>query len=328
MSSASPADLWSLTDLCTPWCVHTAATLRIAEHIAEGKERIDELAAAAHCDPYVLHCMMGHLASQGVFEEPEPGRFILNTAARGLLDPGMRLGLDLNGLGGRFAAVWSTMPDYVRTGRPAYAKLFGRGFWDDLDAHPRFSEEFDAIIGPAGHGIPDGDFPLARGWDNVKTVIDVGGGTGAMLASILRLRPAARGILVDLPRTVARAADLFREFGVQDRASVSGQSFFDILPPGGDVYLIRGVLNDWPDEDAVAILRRAAEAAGPQGSVVIIKGIAADDARRDIMIEMILCGGKIRTQAELEQLAARAGLRLAAAGRQASGGPVLEFRTA
>jgi hypothetical protein len=203
--------------------------------------------------------------------------------------------------------------------------LFDRGFWDDLDANPRLAEEFDAIIGPAGHGTPDGDVPLTISWDAVGTVVDVGGGTGSMLAEVLKLHPASRGVLVDRPATVLRSAEIFREAGVEGRASVSGQSFFDVLP-AADLYIVRGVLNDWPDEDCVAILKRCADGLRPGGRVVVIKGIAADHAPRDIMIEMILCGGKQRTAAEYEELAARSGLALVTAAKQPSGSTMLEFR--
>jgi hypothetical protein len=259
------ADLAALSDLCTPWCLHVVATLRIAEHVAAGLTGIDDLAAAAGCDADALHGVMGHLVAKGVFEEAAPSRFALNEAAGGLLDPALRVGLDLDGIGGRMAHAWATMLTWVRTGRPGYADVFGLPFWEDLAAHPEVAASFDALIGPLGHGTPDPDFPLAQGWDSVRTVVDVGGGTGAMLAEILRARPGVRGVLVDLPATVARSAEIFEAAGVHDRATTVGQSFFDALPPGGDLYLLRGVLNDWPDREATAILRRAAEAARPAG---------------------------------------------------------------
>ena len=84
--------------------------------------------------------------------------------------------------------------------------MFGRPFWEDLAAHPQIAAEFDALMGPAGHGIPDFDIELSDGWDQIRTVVDVGGGTGAMLASLLRRHPQTKGILVDLPGTVARPA--------------------------------------------------------------------------------------------------------------------------
>ena len=316
LTQAPIADLGALSDLCTPWCIHVAATLRIADHIVAGTTDVRQLAAAAGCDPTCLHQVLGHLAGKGVFEETWPGHFALNQAARGLLDPTLRLGLDLDGIGGRFAYAWGTLLKYVRTGAPAYHEAFGRPFWEDLDAHPDIAADFDALIGPAGHGTPDPRFELAGGWESIRTVVDVGGGTGAMLAEILRARPALRGILVDQPATVARSAEIFAAAGVTERASVVAQSFFDPLPAGAELYLLRGVLNDWPDREAAAILHRCAEAARPGGRVVVLKGVTPDDAPKGLSIEMVLLGGKQRTVAELGELARQAGLEVVAAGPQ------------
>src|SRR5438067_5140737 len=120
MPDATSADLWSLSDLCTPWCLHVVATLRIAEHMAACLTEIRPLAAAARCDAAVLESVLSHLVSTGVFVSPAPGRFALNDAAQGLLDPSGLIGLDLDGIGGRFAHAWGTLLGYVRTGRPAY----------------------------------------------------------------------------------------------------------------------------------------------------------------------------------------------------------------
>lgn len=177
------ADLWALSDLCTPWCVHVVATLRIADHIAVGDEEINRLATAAGCDADALQRVLRHLVGEGVFDEPERGRFALNEAARGLLEPGARPGLDLDGFGGRMAHAWGTLPGYVRTGAPTYDRLFGRPFWEDLEAHPKIAAEFDALMGPDGHGTPDPEVLIVGDWDAVRTVVDVGGGTGALLTS-------------------------------------------------------------------------------------------------------------------------------------------------
>src|SRR6266542_3652259 len=186
MAEHKVADVGALSDLCTPWCIHVVATLRIAEHVAAGVTSIERLAVAAGCDAEVLHSVLCYLVGKGVFEEPEPGRFALNEAARGLLDPGLHLGLDLDGIGGRMAHAWSTLLPYVRTGKPAYEQLFGRPFFEDLEAHPEVAATFDALIGPAGHGSFDPEFDLAGGWESVRTVVDVGGGTGAMLAALMQ----------------------------------------------------------------------------------------------------------------------------------------------
>lgn len=317
-------DLWALTDLQTPWCVHVVATLRIADHIEAGVTEIGELAAAAGCDPTALHQVLGHLVARGLFIEPERGRFALNAAARQV--QAATSFLDLDGIGGRMAHAWSTLPAYVRTGKPAYHEVFGLPFWDDLAAHPDVAATFDELMGPAGHGTPDPDIELRDGWEAVRTVVDVGGGTGAMLAEILRARPAVRGMLVDSPGTVTRAAATFRAAGVSDRVTTVGQSFFDPLPAGADLYLLRSVLNDWPDRETVAILRRSAEAAHPASRVVILGGVSAEETGPRLTIEMILVGGRTNTLAEFRRLAREAGLEVVAAGRQRSGSFVVECR--
>lgn len=325
MSEEERVNLGALSDLCTPWCIHVVATLRIADHIAAGITEIDDLASAAGCDSYALHRVLTYLVGKGVFHETAPGRFALNEVAQGLLDPSQLIGLDLDGIGGRMAYAWGTLPTYVRTGKPAYHQIFGRPFWEDLDAHPHIAASFDALIGPVGHGTPNPEFQITGGWGPVRTVVDVGGGTGALLAEILRARPEIHGTLVDLPRTVARSAEIFQAAGVAGRVTTVGQSFFDPLPARADLYLLK-VLNDWPDREATAILRRCAEAARPTGRVVVLGGVGPDDAPRPLAIEMVLVGGQHRTLTEFREIARQAGLEVSAAGRQPSGYFVVECR--
>jgi hypothetical protein len=322
------ADLWALADLCTPWCLHVVATLRIAEHIAGGADEIGALAAAAHADADSLGRVLRHLVARGVFEEPAPGRFALNEAARGLLEPPARLGLDLDGIGGRMAHAWRSLLTAVRTGAPAYDTVFGRPFWEDLQAHPEIAASFDELMGP-GHGRPDPDV-LAGSWDGVRTVVDVGGGTGALLAEILRAHPAVRGILVDLAATVARSATVFEAAGVAARVTVVGQSFFDPLPAGADVYLLKSVLSDWGDREATTLLRRCAEAARPAGRVAVLNGVCPDEdgpAPPSLMM-MLLVGGRDRTLADFRALAAEAGLSVRHTARKPSGRFVVECQPA
>jgi hypothetical protein len=313
-----------LSDLCSPWCIHVVVTLRVAEYITAGINTIDGLAEATHCNTYALHRILTYLVGKGVFEEPTPGHFAMNDIAQELLDPGMRIGLDLDGIGGRFAHAWGTLLPYVRTGVPAYAQVFGLPFWQDLDAHPDLAASFDALIGLTGHGTPDANFQITDGWESVRTVVDVGGGTGALLGEILRLHPHIRGTLVDQPGTVLRSAETFRLAGVSERVTTIGQSFFDPLPAGADVYVLKGILNDWPDHDAAAILRRCAEAARPNGRVVILGGVVHDNTPRALTIEMVLVGGKYRSVTEMRELTRECGLEVLAADLQATGYFVVE----
>lgn len=325
---ASVADVWELSDLCTPWCVHVVATLRIANHVEAGVTRIEDLAAASKSDAESLHRVLRHLVGKGLFDEPSPGVFALNDSARGLLHAGARIGFDLDGFGGRMAHAWGTLLAAVRTGAPAYQTIFGRPFWEDLEAHPEIAAAFDALMGP-GHGAPDPEVLITGGWDSVRTVVDVGGGTGSLLAAILRARPGVRGVLVDLPATVARSAEVFQAAGVADRVTTAAQSFFEPLPRGGDLYLLKSVLGDWPDREATVILRRCADAARPAGRVVVLNGVSPDESgpASPALLMMVLVGGKDRTLAEFREMAHAAGLDVHAAETQATGRFVVDCVT-
>jgi SAM-dependent methyltransferase len=319
-------DLWTLSDLSTPWSVHVVATLRIADHIEAGHTEIGALAAAAGADRDSLQRVMRHLVSKGLFEQPAPGHFALNEIARGLLGDAGRLGFDLDSFGGRMAHAWGTLLPAVRTGKPAYHEAFGCGFWEDLETHPEMGAKFDELMGP-GHGVPDWRV-LVNGadWETIRTVVDVGGGTGALLAEILRARPEVRGTLVDLPRPVARSVEVFAAAGVADRATSVAQSFFNTLPAGSDLYILKNVLSDWPDREAAAILRRCAEAARPSGRVVAFTGAGPGEEASPELLMMVLVGGRGRTLDEFGKMARQAGLEVTAVGRQASGKVIAECR--
>lgn len=310
--SAPRRDLAALTDLRTPWCVYVAATLRLAEHIEAGATSIDELAARAGCDTHMLHAMLSHLVGKGVFTSPAPGQFAVNDAALALDNPF----LTLDGIGGRMAGAWSTLLTLVRTGSSGYSALFGIPFWEDLAAHPSLASSFDAYMGHSGHGVPRPDIPLSSGWSGVRTVVDVGGGTGSMLSALLAAHPRLRGILVDQPETVARASF---PADVRGRVEMRGQSFFDALPAGADVYLLRRVLNDWLDADKVAILRRCAEAASSSGVILIRGGVSPDGASPELTIDMVLTGGQTICLSRFRHLASLAGLDIVATVKRQDG---------
>ena len=320
-------DLWSFADLCTPWCIHVAATLNVAEHLQAGPVAIAQLAAACGADAGALARVLRHLVGKGIFAEASPDTFALNDAARGLLDPGLRIGLNLDGFGGRMAYPWSTLLTAVRTGRPAYANVFGRPFWEDLEANPEIAATFDALMGPAGHGAPDPEVLLdAKQWADIRSVVDVGGGTGALLAAVLTAQPNVRGTLVDLPRTVARSREIFEPAGVADRVTLAGQSFFDPLPAGCDLYLVNKVLDDWADAEARTLLTRCAEAAGARGRVVVLTGVTPEAVANPELLMLVLVGGKNRTLGEFRELAGQAGLEVIAAARNPKGRFQVECR--
>lgn len=305
-----------ITDLVTPLAVRAAATLRLADFMVDGAMPVDELALQSGANPDAVGRVLRHLVNHGVFAEPTPGLFALNDKAALLRSDhpsGMRVGLDLEGFGGQMDLAFTGLLHTLRTGGPAWETVFGAPFWEYLSANPAMSASFDEAMTAGAEYVADD--AAAYDWPEAGLAIDVGGGTGALLAAVLEARPRLRGVLVDLPDTAARGRDHLTGRGLHDRSEVVGQSFFDPLPPSGDVYVLNSVLHDWNDADAAAILRRCADAAGLDGRVVIIEE-HNDDANRSNFAEMdlrmlVLCGGRERTLADYTALAAEAGLTVA-----------------
>ncbi|MET0237833.1 MAG: methyltransferase [Kibdelosporangium sp.] len=301
-------------DLVTPMAVRVAASLRLADLMGDEAVPVGELARRSDTNADALGRLLRHLACKGVFVEREPDRFAVNAPAA-LLASGhpanMRAQLDLGGFGGQMDLAFTGLLHTVRTGQPAWETVFGAPFWPYLAANPAISGSFDAMMAVGADYVAD----AANGydWSGVRHVVDVGGGTGALLAEVLRANPDIRATLVDLPDTVDRGRAYLAERGLDTRCEFAGQSFFDPLPTGGDAYVLRRVVHDWGDDDALLILRRCAEAAGPAGRVVLIEthGGCGDDPAMfaEMSLRMlVLSGGRERTVEDYVALAAGAGL--------------------
>ena len=197
-------DLGQLSDLATPWCLRVLVTLGLAQKLAEAPATAADLAESVGADADLLELVLGQLASVGVISTDDSGRHRLAPAARSLTEGEFATMLNVDGIGGRFSGAWATLPEVVRTGRPAYEQMYGLPFWEDIAAHPELGAEFDAMMGE-GHHVADPDVLPAGDLMDVTTVVDVGGGTGTLLKGILHAYPHLKGILVDLPPTIDRA---------------------------------------------------------------------------------------------------------------------------
>src|ERR1700683_5516995 len=199
--------LGPLMDLVTPMALRVAATLRLADFIPDDGTRagaaINDLAERAGADPEALARMLRHLVAHGVFTEPRPGRFAAHQTAAMLRtgQPGS-VWLDLDGFGGRMDLAFTGLAHTVRTGEPAWDQVFGQPFWAYLDANPAIGASFDATM-----AVDAGSAAVADGydWTTVRHVADIGGGTGTLIAEVLRRHPRLHGTLADLPETAARA---------------------------------------------------------------------------------------------------------------------------
>lgn len=327
--------LRALSDLVTPYAIRVAATLRLADLIEAGARRSDQLAQRCGCDAPALERLLRHLVTKGVFAQPEPGMFALTELSRLLLAEqpggGMSPWLDIEGGLGRSDVALSGLLGAVRTGRPVYEDMFGRTFWEDLEADPERGKAFDALMAVQVSLVAD-EVTSAYDWSEVRHVTDVGGGTGTLLAALLAKYPTLLGTLVDLPAAVETGRRDLIAAGLADRCTFFPGSFFSPLPSDGDVYVLSRIIHDWSDDEARAILRRCAEAAGREGRVLVIEQLVtgSETSSMTTVMDMRMLatfGGQERSLDEYRALAAAAGLCLQENIVTKSGRSILEFVT-
>jgi hypothetical protein len=302
-----------MADLATPMAIRVAATLRVADHLADGRRTARAIADAAGVHAGALDRVLRHLVTVGVFTVDGDGAYTATPLGEQMRDDhpaGRRRWLDINGGVGRGDLCFVDLEHTVRTGESAYAVRYGTNFWDDLEADPALAASFAALMNQHlardNTGIAD-----AYDWAGLGHLVDVGGGNGALLALLLQAHPGLTGTLVDLPSASAAAVHRFAAAGLSDRASVVSGSFFDPLPAGAGGYLLSAIIHDWDDEPAVAILRRCAEAAGGMGTVLVVEAVGADGEAVNTAMDLRMLAyhaGRERPLSELAVLADRAGL--------------------
>ena len=289
--------LWAAADLVTPMAIRVAATLRIADHLDATAAQLAEVTGA---DQDALRRVLDHLVTAGVLTRDDD---TYGLTALGEQLPGLGPWLDLEGSIGRADLSFIHLLHTVRTGEPAFPVLYGTPYWDDLAANPERAAHFDALMGSRLTDAPEiaAEYP----WGDAGHLVDVGGGDGTLLIAILRAHQGVRGTVADLPGPAARAEAALAAAGLSERAGVHAGSFFDELPKGDCV--LSGVLHDWDDEAATRILRRCAEAAGPDGRVLVVDPVGHPDTEGDLRM-LAYVKGRERDLDRLHAIAAAAGL--------------------
>lgn len=303
--------LWRKAALVTPMAIRAVATLRIADHLAEGPRTARELGEAVGVEPEPLERVLRHLVNEELFTL-EGDRFALTGTGSALRTdhPWSRLGwLTAEGAIGRSDVSLAELASALRTGETAYSRYFRSTFWEDLSADPELAASFDRLMGSrmVEHAqILAGMY----GWGSLKNVVDVGGGDGTLLGELLQRFPRLHGTVLDLEGPVRSAREMFRYTRLDDRGDAIAGSFFDPLPLDRDAYLLCWVLHDWDDGAALEILRRCAEAAGTAGRVLVAE-YGGDRPVTELDVRMLAYfNGRERGVAELSALAAEAGLCL------------------
>lgn len=306
--------------------MHAATKLGIADLLTSGPKSVAELAGDSGAHPSSLECLLRALSTVGVFAITPDGRFC-NTPLSDVLRTDHPESQRASALFLPAAFLWRPLGELhetVRTGEPAFQLVFGQRFFDYLASHKEDAATFNAVM-TEGIGWTSSALLAAYDFSRFRSLVDVGGGEGALLRDILSATPGTRGVLFDLPQVVSSASALLTG-DVGARCRVVGGDFFNSVPECGDAYLLRGVIHDWPDQDAIKILRNTHRAMGLGGTLLLIENVI--DAHRPVgMIEllMLVIGGRERTEANFRSLLAAAGFAITRIA-PAEGTSVIECR--
>lgn len=293
-----------------------AATLRLSDHVAAGPRTPAELAVATGTHEPSLSRLLRALTAIGVYERREDGSFALT-------ELGGALRSDVPGSAAPWARfigrpyyqqAWTALEHSVRTGENAFAAVHGTTVWEYRAARPDEERIFDAAMTGQSAAVAAA---VAEAYDfgSAHRLVDIGGGRGHLLAAVLRHHPALRGTLFDQPAVVARSGEVLSDAGVAGRCEVVGGSFFEAVPEGGEIYLLKSVIHDWPDEESVAILSVCRRSVPPHGRLLLVEqrlDEGPDPVRTAFSdLNMLVApGGRERTRAEYGTLLAAAGFRL------------------
>jgi hypothetical protein len=300
--------------------IHVAATLGVADLLCDGSKGTHELAAALRVDPEALYRVLRALASVGIFEETDPRWFALTPLAQLLrtdVSGSLRASAMLYGEPWWWRAFGDLLHS-VRTGQPAFDHVHG----ESLFAYLRHAADAATIFNDHQTNMTRQDAAAvvnAYGFRECTTVVDVGGGHGALTAAILKACSWTTAILFDQPAVIEGAKQRLRAEGLTDRCACVAGDFFESVPVGGDAYVLKDIVHDWDDDRATAILykcRRAiAQAPASSAKLLVVEKVIppgnAPFPGKLIDITMLLVtGGRERTENEYEALLNKAGFTL------------------
>ena len=297
-----------------PRLVHLFATLQLADHLSAGPKTAEDLAALTGAHVPTISRILRTLASLGFVTEDSQHRFALLPLGAVLKSgtPSHAAALILGG------EVCTRSLDHflysVQTGKTGFERSFGKPAFDWLGEHPTEASLFNhTMVG--FHGMEPAAVAAVYDFSTMKTVADVGGSTGNMIATILTKYPEPRGILFDLPHVVAEAPAFLEERGVADRVRIEGGSFFDGVPAGADAYVLSHVIHDWNEEQCLTILGHCRRAMGAHGRLLLVEmvlpeGDAPHPGKLLDLLMLSVPGGEERTPSQYKVLLDKAGFTM------------------
>jgi hypothetical protein len=291
--------------------LHVAAELGVADLMSDGPQSVAQLAAATGSHPQYLYRLLRMLASYGVFAETNDRSFKL-TAMGALLQSG-QLRDSMRFFSEADWNAYGALLHNIKSGEPAFNYVNGAALFDYLSTHPESQLRFD--LGMANTADAENTI-IASAYDFSKyeRIFDVGGGRGGFLAAILKVHAHPRGVLCDQPQVVAHP-DYLTKAGLSARCDIAACNFLESVPAGGDLYLLKRVLHDWPDDICEGILRRCRDAVSPGGRILVVDAVVPPGnephpSKAADLLMMVLLDGRERTEPEFRDLFERSGLKL------------------
>jgi SAM-dependent methyltransferase len=323
--------LWgSISNLSRFAALHTMAELGLADHLSREPLSTDELAVRCGAHAPSLKRVLRELAGLDVVSRTESGEYALTergAVLRSEVPGSIRSSIRMLGE----ESFWYAMGNLtatVREGKSSFVAKYGR-LYDHLAAHPETARIFDDYMTARSVTFIDG---LVKRYDfsGVRTLVDVAGGKGHILAAILHANPGIHGTLLDLGHVAENATRALAADGLADRCDVVHGDFFAAVPANADAYLLASILHNWDDDDAVRILRNVRRAMNPGGRVLVLEIVLPDDDRphvgKDLDMRMlgIFDGGAERSREEYANLLDRAGLKLSEVVELGAGAGLIE----
>ncbi len=273
----TPAPLQMLQLMSGFWisrCIYVAAKLGIADLLKDGPKSSDEIASATRAHAPSLFRVLRALAAVGIVTQGKDNRFSNTPLLETLRSdtPESLRAFAITELGEEHYPAWGELLHSVRTGGIAFEKAFGMPVWEFFGQNPENAKIFnDAMSGMTAQA--NEALHAAYSFAGIKTIIDVGGGHGGLITSILQRNPQMRGILFDAPQVIEGARSLVAKSGVGDRCELVAGDFFKSVPAGGDVIIMKWIIHDWNDDQSVAILRNCHQALPEKGKLILVEAV-------------------------------------------------------
>jgi hypothetical protein len=302
--------------------IYVAARLGLADLLKDGPRTAEDLASHAGVNATALYRMLRTLASYGVVTETRGRRFKLTSLGSTLRSdvPASMHGFALFLIGSPVWNAWEDLEYSVRTGQLPFDRLYGVPFYEYLNQHPENLKIFgEAMTSLSGTENPEfvRAFQVIQRRARVRTVVDVGGGFGSLLALLLQRNARLKGTLFDLPSVIERARRdrHLTASRVASRCEFAVGDMFDAVPRGGDAYVMKYILHNWDDEHCVRLLSNCRDAMNAGGRVLVADAVVLPVEKPDwgklLDIQMmVVVPGKERTKEEFAALFERAGLEL------------------